>query len=157
MGEQGASLPSGRKTVTQPPSGAVRSSAKDCVRMGSTLPVVFAASTICPKMARPLSEAPRRHVTQTLPLLSTASPLGLKPVLKVSTLLGLGSDAGKRHTQSPMAFPTQIRSCWSIARWNGPASLPGFSLGLPVLFTNSKPKFNALKVQGHKEEIAKLT
>src|SRR5262252_6683197 len=44
-------------------------------------------------------------------------PLLTIPVLKFSTLLG--SEAGKRVTLS-LAFETQIRSCWSMARWNGP-------------------------------------
>src|SRR5215472_14781413 len=45
-------------------------------------------------------------------------PLPLKPpVLNVSTLLG--SEAGKRMTVSPKALSTQMRSCWSTARWNG--------------------------------------
>ena len=70
-------------------------------------------------------------VTQALPRLSIAMPLPLPPpVGNTSTLLG--SLAGKRVTVSPIALVIQIRSCWSMARWNGPLSLQGLSLfGLP--------------------------
>src|SRR5262245_14700943 len=39
------------------------------------------------------------------------------PVLNFSALVG--SEAGKRITKSA-PFETQMRSCWSMARWNGP-------------------------------------
>ena len=70
-------------------------------------------------------------VIQALPWLSIAMPLPLPPpVGNTSTLLG--SLAGKRVTVSPIALVIQIRSCWSMARPNGPLSLQGLSLfGLP--------------------------
>ena len=70
-------------------------------------------------------------VIQALPLLSIAMPLPLwPPVGNTSTFVG--SLAGKRVTVSPIALVIQIRSCWSIAKWNGPLSLHGLSLlGLP--------------------------
>ena len=57
----------------------------------------------------PNSPLPKRSVTQTLPALSIARPLLLKPTLKFSALLG--SEAGKRVTWSTPLFDTQIRSC----------------------------------------------
>src|SRR5262249_26731959 len=68
------------------------------------------------KWAMPSSPSPNRLVTHTLPWLSMLRPLLAIPVLKFSALLG--SAAGKRVTLS-LAFETQIRSCWSMARWNG--------------------------------------
>src|SRR5262247_1881225 len=69
------------------------------------------------RWAQPSSPSPNRLVTHTLPWLSMLRPLLTIPALKFSALLG--SAAGKRVTLS-LAFETQIRSCWSMARWNGP-------------------------------------
>ncbi len=69
------------------------------------------------RWAMPSSPLPNRLVTQTLPWLSMARPLLLNPTLKFSALLG--SAAGKRVTWSMPLLDTQIRSCWSMPRWNG--------------------------------------
>src|SRR5262249_50907216 len=69
------------------------------------------------RWAMPSSLSPNRLVTHTLPWLSMLRPLLTIAVLKFSALLG--SAAGKRVTLS-LAFETQIRSCWSMTRWNGP-------------------------------------
>src|SRR5208283_869997 len=125
-GEPGYWLPSGRNSVTLPPSALV---CLDIARVNtsSKLPPVLSAFPISSSTAKARAELPNRFVTQTLPWLSIPSPLPLKPALKVSTLVG--SEAGKRVTKSAMPLVTQMRSCWSIPRKNGPRSdLHGSSL-----------------------------
>jgi hypothetical protein len=86
---------------------------RDCPRPGR-LPRLFPGGH-----GRDLN-CPGGLATQTLPWPSIATPPPLTPVLNISALLG--SDAGKRVSQAPRVFETQIRPCWSIVRWNGPAN-----------------------------------
>ena len=76
-GEPGYSLPSGRSSVTLPPSRPPFCSNILCVSVSSKSPPVFITRPTSINLARPRSELPNRFVTQTLPWLSTASPLPL--------------------------------------------------------------------------------
>src|SRR5262245_28998235 len=85
--------------------------------VADSIPSSFRCAAISTRWAMPSSPSPNRLVTHTLPRLSMLRPLLTMPVLKFSTWLG--SAAGKRVTLL-LAFATQIRSCWSMARWKGP-------------------------------------
>src|ERR1019366_5950380 len=126
---------SGRSTLTLPPSypefcAAMVSTITFVIRSapsGSLSKLILNAAIISARCNPPVFELPKRLVTQTLPRLSTASPLPDQPALNDSTLLG--SEAGKRMTESEPMFVIQMRSCWSIARWKGANSLQGFLRG----------------------------
>src|SRR5271169_815913 len=115
-GEPGYSVPSGRSSVTLPPPVRCLNIAR--VSVSSALPPSFKVAIMSAITKPPRIELPSRFVTQTLPWLSIPSPLPLHPVLNFSTLVG--SEAGKRVTCPPNPLVTQILSCWSIPRWNGP-------------------------------------
>src|SRR5262249_18798423 len=116
-GEPGNWVPSGRSSVMLPSLPFCLDMVVVRYSVADSIPSSFARAAKSTRWAIPSSPSPNRLVTQTLPWLSMFRPLLTKPVLKFSALLG--SAAGKRVTLS-LAFETQIRSCWSMARWNGP-------------------------------------
>src|SRR5215468_5017204 len=116
-GEPGYCVPSGRSRVTLPSLPFCLDMVVTKYSVADSIPSSFRCAAMSTKWAMPISLSPNRLVTHTLPWLSMLRPLLTIPVLKFSALLG--SAAGKRVTFS-LAFETQIRSCWSMARWNGP-------------------------------------
>src|SRR5262250_3402105 len=116
-GEPGYWVPSGRSRVTLPSLPFCWDMCFVMYSVADSNPSIFRRAAMSTRWAMPSSPSPNRLVTHTLPWLSMLRPLLAIPVLKFSALLG--SAAGKRVTLS-LAFETQIRSCWSMARWNGP-------------------------------------
>src|SRR5262249_11657872 len=116
-GEPGYCVPSGRSSVTLPSLPLCSDMVLVRYSVADSNPPSFRCTHMSARWNMPSSPSPNRLVTQTLPWLSMLRPLLTIPALKFSALLG--SAAGKRVTLS-LAFETQIRSCWSMARWNGP-------------------------------------
>src|SRR5262249_13899955 len=116
-GEPGYCVPSGRSRVTLPSLPFCLDMVLVKYSVADSNPSSFRRAAMSIRWDMPSSPSPNRLVTHTLPWLSMLRPLLATPVLKFSALLG--SAAGKRVTLS-LAFETQIRSCWSMARWNGP-------------------------------------
>ena len=122
-----------------PPSGAVRRSDKARVMMGSGLPPFFHCLDHLLPNGLAFIRGPQTACDPDVTLAVNGKSAGAKARLEDFDLSR--TRIGRRESAHPIAdaaLLTQIRSCWSIARWNGPRRWPGFSLGLRVLFTNSK-------------------
>src|SRR5262245_37621929 len=116
-GEPGYCVPSGRSRVMLPSLPFCLDMVLVRYSVADSNPASFRCAAMSTRWAMPRSPSPNRLVIQTLPWLSMFRPLLTMPVLQLSALLG--SAAGKRVSLS-LAFEPQIRSCWSMARWNGP-------------------------------------